>query len=66
MRAGTYDAKVNRNLNVTGLEHANVCAGEARVASTETAPSQQAAAAEPTQQAEDTNPADKHHDRKVH
>ena len=70
MRAGTYDAKVNRNLNVTGLERANVCAGEARVTSTETAPSQQAAAAEATQQtvaqAEDTNPPDKHHDRKAH
>ena len=26
MRAGTYDAKVNRNLNVTGLERANVSA----------------------------------------
>ena len=70
MRAGTYDAKVNRNLNVTGLEHANVCAGEARVTSTENAPSQQAAAAEATQQtvaqAEDTNPTDKHHDKKAH
>ena len=70
MRAGTYDAKVNRNLNVTGLEHANVCAGEARVTPTETAPSQQAAAAEATQQAvaqaEDTNPTDKHHDKKAH
>ena len=70
MRAGTYDAKVNRNLNVTGLEHANVCAGEARVTPTETAPSQQAAAAEATQQTvaqvEDTNPTDKHHDKKAH
>ena len=61
MRAGTYDAKVNRNLNVTGLEHANVCTEGTKQAPAEAEPTQQEVA-----QAEDTNPTDKHHDKKAH
>ena len=61
MRAGTYDAKVNRNLNVTGLEHANVCTEGTKQVPAEAEPTQQAVA-----QAEDTNPTDKHHDKKAH
>ena len=61
MRAGTYDAKVNRNLNVTGLEHANVCTEGTKQAPAEAEPTQQEVA-----QVEDTNPTDKHHDKKAH
>ena len=68
MRAGTYDAKVNRNLNVTGLEHANVCTeGTAEVPAVpaenrEAAP--EAPAVEP-RSTNDTNSTNKNSGRKA-
>ena len=68
MRAGTYDAKVNRNLNVTGLERANVSAeGTAEVPAVpaekrEAAP--EALAVEP-RSTNDTNSTNKHSGRKA-
>ena len=68
MRAGTYDAKVNRNLNVTGLERANVSAeGTAEVPAVpaekrEAAP--EAPAVEP-RSTNDTNSTNKHSGRKA-
>ena len=65
MRAGTYDAKVNRNLNVTGLERANVSAeGTAEVPAVPA--EKREAPAEESRSADDMNPTNKHSERKAH